>query len=366
MGFALLLAIVSIIVRSNAFVYRQRMVHIDARSKYQFGSTSSNSEELPTVISSDLVNRIREYLEVRNSTPIENVIEGSSIPEKPEYNFLSMFKPSGWYRDEAALDLEARSDKRVPKILHPLSYIELRKYGFEDLQLPIIELGGPYVVADLIGLDWVEPELPPEVWDESLWPTRQLFYALDFRGSLLLGDALEERLSLAEGMDLEELKAEIQSNLKRNVTYASIGNDNLNYLYNTKQLKSKSSPYPSVPAISQIDFSDRFNLPIPQRVYLTTTSFLLAFAWGHATSDLMAIVDIPGALFVVEVARVLSLTLLASSAVSAAAAVPLSGSKGRNQAVWLWKALLGGPLAVSQLRDLPSKTGTFPSTENTI
>ena len=313
-------------------------------------------------ISAPVLDRIKEYLEARESNLIKKTIEqGNDLT--PQYNFLSMFKPAGWYRDENALDLAARSDSKVPRILHPFSNVELEKYGFEDLCLPIIELGGPYIVGNMVELDWVEPELPPEVWDESLRPVRKEFYALDFRGALSLGEALEDRLSLAENMNLEEVKAELEASKIRNVSTSSLSSySNANYIYNTNQLTKKSSSYSPTESAIIVDYSDRFNLAAPQRVYIVVASFLVAFAWGHASQDLVSnVVDSsssPSGVLstVIEVSRILSLLAAACSVLSAISSLSISKDKNRNQAVWLSKSLLAGPLALAELRSLPSKS----------
>ena len=54
---------------------------------------------------------------------------------------LDMFKPRGWYKDTYALDIKSRSDATIPKISHPLSYVELQRFGWGNLTIPIMELG---------------------------------------------------------------------------------------------------------------------------------------------------------------------------------------------------------------------------------
>lgn len=329
-------------------------------------ANNNNNNNEQGAIAPPVLDRIKEYLEARESKIIKKVTEQGNLT--PQYNFLSMFKPAGWYRDENALDLAARSDSKVPRILHPFSNVELEKYGFEDLCLPIIELGGPYIVGKMVELDWVEPELPPEVWDESLRPVRKEFYALDFRGALSLGEALEDRLSLAENMNLEEVKADLEASKIRNVSTSS-PSSYANYIYNTKQLTKQRSSYspagiPVGATIGTIDYSDRFNIPTPQRVYIVVASFLLAFAWGHASQDLLANFDSSssGVLSTaIDVTRILSLSAAVSSVLSAISSVSISKEKNRNQAVWLSKSLLAGPLALAELRSLPSKSPQQPS-----
>ena len=328
-------------------------------SSSRFTSLRNNLNSQEDLIDPSVLDRIKEYLKARESKIIKSNPEDKSLT--PQYDFLSMFKPAGWYRDKNAIDLAARSDSKVPRILHPFSNVELEKYGFEDLCLPIIELGGPYIVGKMVELDWVEPELPPEVWDESLRPVRKEFYALDFRGTLSLGGALEERLSLAENLNLEELKADLETSKLRNVsTSPTSPYGNANYIYNTNQPKQRPSYSSTGTAYSAtggiIDYSDRFNIPAPQRVYIVFASFLLAFAWGHASQD-MLLSSSDGVLSTaVEGARILSLSVPVAGVLSAATSLSASKDKNRNQAVWLSKSLLAGPLALAELKSLPSKS----------
>ena len=85
-----------------------------------------------------------------------------------------MFKPSGFYRDETPeearlreevkkgpmgrLDRVLRPDSRALKVPHPLSFIELKRHGFADLVTPVVEMGGPFEVGKVIGIEWDEPE----------------------------------------------------------------------------------------------------------------------------------------------------------------------------------------------------------------
>mmetsp|Transcript_25619 Transcript_25619/g.36750 ORF Transcript_25619/g.36750 Transcript_25619/m.36750 type:complete len:336 (+) Transcript_25619:3-1010(+) len=330
-------------------------------------SMGSNASPMVEKVSSEVLNRLNEYLSMRPTEIIEvaEPIKISKVPKKSEapagYDFLAMFKPSGWYKDAVALDLEARSDKRVPRTLHPLSFIELKKYGYEDLSPIIMELGGPYVVSDLIGFDWKEPELPQEVWDEDLRPRREEFYALDFRGSLLLGGALEDRLSLAENLDLEDLKSQIAEVARSNSSNLNSNfKDNANFIYNSSPRKSKSTNSDSlIEEMDKMDSTERFNLLPNQRIYLVTLTAMFALGFGHASQDFHSILmDInPKSADVVQyvsdAAKVLSIVLITSSAISAGLSLQLSQNLFRKQELWFLKSLLSGPTALSQLKSLP-------------
>ena len=120
---------------------------------------------------------ISTYLAARSAVNI--TLSNDYVPVN---NPFDMLKPSGWYKDTVALDLQRRTDRRIPKVSHPLSYVELQRYGWGNLSLSIMELGGPLVVGEQVGVEWQAPE--PEEWDEALRPVREETYALDVAGSL--------------------------------------------------------------------------------------------------------------------------------------------------------------------------------------
>ena len=90
-----------------------------------------------------------------------------------------MLRPSGFYRDETPeeallreevrkgpmgrLDRILRPDSRSQKVPHPLSFSELKRHGFADLVTPVVDLGGPFEVGRIMGIEWVEPEEDFEV-----------------------------------------------------------------------------------------------------------------------------------------------------------------------------------------------------------
>jgi hypothetical protein len=107
---------------------------------------------------------LKQYLEARETMDLPPM---SPIEATAAEQALAMVKPSGWNRDVEKEDFERRSDKRVPKQPHPLSFIELERHGFEHLIEPVMELGGPHKVYAAIGLLWLEPSEEGR-WDPAL------------------------------------------------------------------------------------------------------------------------------------------------------------------------------------------------------
>lgn len=312
---------------------------------------STPANELPI----DTKERLLEYLSKRTQS---NSGETEELEEKQGYNFFSMFKPAGMYVDRAEMDLAKRSDKRIPEIRHPLSFIELKRFGYEDISPKIVELGGPYIVGDMIGLNWTEPERK-KLWDERLRPRREEFYALDFSGSLLLGSALEDRLALAEELDLQELKANMT--MSEDEEESSPGGTKTTF-WQRKNSKTKTAYSRSFSRYSaSTEERDRFTLRPSQRVYLSTFSLFSAVGWGRASQDLLLNSGSEaGAILheIVDLAQLLSAAMAVASIGSAIFSASMSTSKGRERGVWLAKSLLGGPLSLLELRSLPAKEAT--------
>jgi hypothetical protein len=104
-----------------------------------------------------LMSKINEYLALRsindtNNQSNINIKPNNKKVDKKESSFFDMVKPSGWFRDEAEIELQARMDSNIPLIPHPLSFSELQKYGYESLSSHIMNLGSPHVVGQAVGI----------------------------------------------------------------------------------------------------------------------------------------------------------------------------------------------------------------------
>ena len=103
--------------------------------------------------------RITVYMSQRgNETSLPSSAPLLRYKPPASESFFAFLKPSGWYKDKADLEYKKDFDARIPReeYRHPLSYVELKRYGFEDLIEPILERGGPYEVGVWMGYDWKE------------------------------------------------------------------------------------------------------------------------------------------------------------------------------------------------------------------
>eukprot|EP00566_Odontella_aurita_P011572 CAMPEP_0113583824 /NCGR_PEP_ID=MMETSP0015_2-20120614/32744_1 /TAXON_ID=2838 /ORGANISM="Odontella" /LENGTH=386 /DNA_ID=CAMNT_0000488769 /DNA_START=64 /DNA_END=1224 /DNA_ORIENTATION=- /assembly_acc=CAM_ASM_000160 len=90
--------------------------------------------------------------------------------------------------------------------------------------------------------------------------------------------------------------------------------------------------------------------------YCTFSALLIAFAFGRASSRTLGMAGIDGddAQSLLHTLQAPGLALLIAAVGSSICAAVLASGKNRSGFVWAVKGLLGGPLAVLQLRDLDS------------
>jgi hypothetical protein len=262
--------------------------------------------------------------------------------QKKETPFFAMVSPSGWYKDKDAIDLKARSDSRIPLVSHPLSLLELEKYGYERFYDQIMQLGGPYAAATAIGYEWTPPPVPSE-WTEDMRPVTNESYALSVQGELSLGGSLEEKLQAAERIDVEAIKATIARLENSSSIYGSmtVGSGDAFDTVDYPSLKGKKSKWLRAPTPIEEEPLDRFSLYTSERVYSVFTCAALAVGYGRATSDLP--IDIR------EIAQYVSLGAIGVAVSSAGMSVKKALEAKRD--AWLWgiMALLGGPFAFRRL-----------------
>lgn len=99
------------------------------------------------------------------------------------------------------------------------------------------------------------------------------------------------------------------------------------------------------------DPEETLDLPLAYRAYGIFSAFLVAFAFGRATPNLLAQLDLSTGIMELLQAPALAI-LVASLGSGIASAVVLAPSKNRNAFTWGVKGLVAGPLAVAQLRVL--------------
>ena len=314
----------------------------------------------------DIKDDVEKYIAMRTAAIAGEANTTSSNDYEKFVNPLEMFKPTGWYKDEVTLELRSRSDKRIPKVAHPLAFAELQRFGFDNLSTPIMSLGGPHEVGSKLGVVWVEPIIEKEIYDDEKKIAITTTYLLDTRGSLKLGGASDEILeSAAAELDLNALKKVIKQredgslfgsdSSRKSDSFERDADGQIDYTVSKATLKKKSA---YVLTESKTPKSERFSLDGGQRFYMSVTCLTAAFAHGRATQELLISgtnsfgLDLSSLPRIVEFSTVVSNVLIIFAIVSSSYSFKTAGLKNRNPLVWTVKGLLGGPLSARQLRDL--------------
>ena len=96
---------------------------------------------------------------------------------------------------------------------------------------------------------------------------------------------------------------------------------------------------------------ESLDFPLSFRFYSIFSAFLIAFAFGRSTPNLLSQLDVsPGAADLLQApALAILLASVGSAVVSGAVLAP---SKNRGKLIWAVKGLLAGPAALLQLRGL--------------
>ena len=337
----------------RSFVRQSSQINLSLKSY----DTSSTLE--------DIKDDVERYILTRNAaTDAENLSTIASKDYEKFENPLEMFKPTGWYKDEVTIELATRSDRTIPKITHPLAFAELQRYGFQNLSIPIMSLGGPHEVGIRLQLGWVEPIVEKEIYDDEKKILITTTYLMDTRGSLVLGGAMNDMMEAgASELDLNALKEAIQTkkdleipdNGKLGDLFKRDADGQINYRQSNNPMKKKSS---YVITETKIPKSERFTLSGTQRFYFVLSSFSTAIAHGRASQELLIsgpkLLGLDASTFSIsiEIADIISNILIIFAVVSCSYSFKTAGLKNRNRLVWSVKGLLGGPLSAIQLRDL--------------
>lgn len=297
-----------------------------------------------------------DYSEIINQYNQSLYVKGSETSKiggiKQESLLIDMFKPAGWYKDTTT-----KLDSTIPVVPHPFSYAELKKYGLESLSDDVTNFGGPIAFGRMIGIDWVEPEIPKAPVDESLRPRTEVTFLLDMRGSLRLGNSLDEQLSLAEGMNMERVKEDLAE--KESFQDSAAGNSNPALMeadYRDKYAKSEKRP--ATRLSDQQVFEQRqqilrerrnkISLSSLERAHVSLMCASGAIGFGRTSHELVDLGKFPGE--VLPAFQLVFAALVIASIISSVSTVPISQSKGLNPAVWVLRSLMGGPSTVNEIR----------------
>ena len=364
----LLFVLLASVLMPNAHTFRSSLP-LNTRSNSNFYMATNDNIITSRSDWTGIKSRIQDYLVARkdmNLPPFEldnskgdiRVTNRNNNNQVKEGNPLEMFKPTGWYKDLAAIDLKARSDSKIPVLLHPLSYLELKRHGYEELIETIMDLGGPFEVGKVLGIEYIEPIIEKREEDEIFRPVRQETFALDMRGSLLLGGALDDKLEAAANIDMNSLKLKIaeKNNGENNFMDAMKSSSNRGSGDDIDYSNIKKTPLKKkwvAPKIDPVQKSERFALDTLQRGYLLATIFSFAVGFGRASGDMIER-GYGGDLFVSihDASSSVTLGMFIATIASTLLVIKNAQEKGRNIFVWAAKSILAGPFVLQEIKGL--------------
>eukprot|EP00571_Detonula_confervacea_P011654 CAMPEP_0172312406 /NCGR_PEP_ID=MMETSP1058-20130122/17417_1 /TAXON_ID=83371 /ORGANISM="Detonula confervacea, Strain CCMP 353" /LENGTH=377 /DNA_ID=CAMNT_0013025851 /DNA_START=72 /DNA_END=1205 /DNA_ORIENTATION=- len=260
-----------------------------------------------------------------------------------------------------------RVEDEVPDIF---DYDELIKYGYADLVTSIMENGGRRAMYEL--MDLPEPATPKRLKKKKSAPK----LVIDLTGET--DEARYTGLKMSASMDddamgkaLEEAARKVregESLRKRLVEedYVIPYADNTNKgprqtpLWTPEMLDEAGKKAGEAQAWARKSRmgrlkKDPFEMLAVEgelRVYSVFVAITVALAWGNATPTALNAIGVHSDDFLIFF-KIPSLALLAAGLGSAVVnSVSLAPPKNRSSFVWGLKGLMGGPLAVLQLREL--------------
>lgn len=319
-----------------------------------------SSPPLSSTLPEKLIQDIEMYMKARKQLEQDDNVEKKVLipvsqwrkkKEAPTEPF-GIAKGAGFFKDpKYEVDLRQRSDTSMPLVQHPLSFVELDRFGYGRLADGIIAYGGPYVVGSLVNLDWIEPEIELEPEPESSRPVREETFSLDMRGELVLGGGLEERLAQAEAIDMAKLKKSLleRKEYSQRSDYRIENEAGPNYVSGKVKVSERRIES------EEIVEGERFSLDNSERLFLVVNLAAYAISHGRASADLIehnyfgssglaeTLVDISATLSIVAVSAA-----VLSSAASAFLAIKSTNQKSAS--MWAAKGLLGGPSTVAKIK----------------
>jgi hypothetical protein len=318
-------------------------------------SGGGDAAQLPTALTAE----IDKYMQLRASresekqqrvvvVPVSQWRKGRQAPTEP----FGIAKASGWFKDEAEIDLRKRSDSSKPYVAHPLSFGELERFGFERLSDDIVKYGGPDLVGRMAGIDWKEPVIELEPEPESSRPVREQMFSLDMRGELSLGGGLEEKLKAAESLDLSKIKMTTQGGQGSRDSDDALAAKRREKVdgpdYSAFRTPSSSSPWQEK---GETIPGERFVLDGTQRLFLVFNAAVFSVAYGRTSAEIVASHYWGGIdAAIVDALGTFALGMAAATLFSAVGSGVMAQSQGKNPILGSVLGLLGGPLTLAKLR----------------
>jgi len=259
----------------------------------------------------------------------------------------------------------------ITEIPNMFDYSELERYGYSHLSTPIMRAGGRLAMYDLMGLDRpiVKRKAPLRPSEPIVLDRTGQNDAARYSG-LKLGQVLDDTVQASALADAER-KAREGLSLRPKL----MEEDYVRPFADVKPSAASSNPYwtpakldewgkmrGKVIADAQREQADQLvadrmetlDLEPPLRLYTILTGSLSSVAFGKATPTFLAqVLHVSNVESGLEVIKLPAAALLLACLGSSVFCATQASQKKRNAVVWTLRGLLGGPLAIVQLKDLP-------------
>lgn len=304
-----------------------------------------------------------KYLEIRKSMRADDAAKGE------------LGKTIGGTKGNAVLEYISGSPNKETVIdtpSNPLDYDELTKYGFSHLVTPIMNAGGRIEMYRILGLP--EPEFTPkpktvtapkliidrtgELTDPNRYTGLKLGQVIDDNAQAeALERVLREGSRKKDTYDWDRPFSD-----KRNVSKQPWTPDwTPERLDEWGKQQGRAVSWAREAAAGRFvsDPDESFDLTAVQRGFSILTALLLTMSFGKATTPFLTettglLSDESQVFRVLDALQGPALALLVTSVGSSIVCGSFARDKNRNQWIWVLKGLLGGPLTLQRLRELPA------------
>ncbi|GKY91282.1 hypothetical protein MPSEU_000100700 [Mayamaea pseudoterrestris] len=347
-------------------VCNQNHVRLHRWPKKLRATTASRSEDAHLA---SLKAELEKYLEVRKKADIEgqNVGKGSS-----------QTRTVGGTKGNLILEYISGAPN-VEQIVEEdpndiFCYAELEKYDFTSLVAPIMENGGRLAMYELLGLPIPNIIIKPES------PQRSSELIIDKRGETDAGRYSGLKMGLLDDSAMADALQQAQRKQKDGVPLrATIEEERYVASYRSKRnVGPRMTPDWTAQRIDDelnrqgdaiswarnarddqlmIDDAESLDLGVLQQVYSVATAILISMSFGKATPAFLTMLGVDGASYqtsqILDVLKIPAVGLLAASLASSVLCSLKAPEKKRNPIIWTFRGLLGGPLTIGQLQQLP-------------
>ncbi|PXF42261.1 hypothetical protein BWQ96_07980 [Gracilariopsis chorda] len=235
-------------------------------------------------------------------------------------------------------DIREFLDLLPEDVANPLSYVKLRREGRLDLISRIMNAGGYIEVSKRMGIPVDESQFvpTPKTFERT---TEPLFQAEEQGASIAVGRNLEDKLNTIEDSMRKESRA------SRDKTRGYVRMDDVPSA--DELIAQNQQIAPRVVDKQPIEGEDLF-LTTPIRLGLLTMASFAALGFGRGSHTVVSVE-------IISLCRYIAAGLACAHCILGLYVVLiLAPEMKRSSSLWFVKVILGGPLAVSQLRSMKS------------